>query len=447
LNTSKIATSRIDLKTLSVRESEQIEWKENVANADDVAETLSAFANDWANLGGGYVVCGAREDKDEHGFPRLVVTGLTAKQVKEIEGRVITACANRVSPSIAPSVEELATDTPDRRILVFIMPATRTAHLFRRNADGGKYYVRIGRQTKEARNGILRELLVRKGAMEEWDRRPCTGATVSDIDLIALRDALQRMGVFDPARGLDDYLSDTKSLSPFVPPLCAREPLTGAMIPRNFTMLLFGRNTPSYIPGGYALFSIYPGIDRSEPHAERHEVSETLVEQARRLIELLDVQSYMAFDKTSSTPNAVKYPRRALHEAMINALAHRDYESVEPSRVTVFSDRIEIVSPGSLPTGVSLEELRQGRSAAKWRNQTLAWFLNRLQLAQAEGQGIPTILRSMREEGCPPPRFEANETRVICVLPAHPRHALLEEMKRIAPTPNRRSKPRGAHRR
>jgi predicted HTH transcriptional regulator len=132
---------------------------------------------------------------------------------------------------------------------------------------------------------------------------------------------------------------------------------------------------------------------------------------------------------------------------MINALAHRDYESVEPSRVTVFSDRIEIVSPGSLPTGVSLEELRQGRSAAKWRNQTLAWFLNRLQLAQAEGQGIPTILRSMREEGCPPPRFEANETRVICVLPAHPRHALLEEMKRIAPTPNRRSKPRGAHRR
>ena len=57
--------------------------------------------------------------------------------------------------------------------------------------------------------------------------------------------------------------------------------------------------------------------------------------------------------------------------------------------------------------------------------------MNRLQLAQAEGQGIPTILRSMREEGCPPPEFEANETKVTCVLPAHPRHALAREYQRI----------------
>ncbi|HTV81798.1 MAG TPA: RNA-binding domain-containing protein [Acidobacteriaceae bacterium] len=59
----------LDLKTLSIRESEQVEWKENVADTDDAAETLSAFANDWSNLGGGCVVCGAKEEKDEHGFP------------------------------------------------------------------------------------------------------------------------------------------------------------------------------------------------------------------------------------------------------------------------------------------------------------------------------------------------------------------------------------------
>src|SRR5438128_98434 len=123
-------TTRIDLKTLSVRESEQVEWKANVADTDDVVETLAAFANDWSNLGGGYVVCGAKEDKDEHGFPRLVITGLAANRLKEVEGRVLTGCRERVSPSIAPSVEELPTDSPDRRVLVFIMPATRSAHLF-----------------------------------------------------------------------------------------------------------------------------------------------------------------------------------------------------------------------------------------------------------------------------------------------------------------------------
>ena len=59
---------QVDLQTLSVRESDQIEWKENVADTDDVVATLAAFANDWSNLGGGYVVCCAREEKDEHAF-------------------------------------------------------------------------------------------------------------------------------------------------------------------------------------------------------------------------------------------------------------------------------------------------------------------------------------------------------------------------------------------
>jgi ATP-dependent DNA helicase RecG len=416
----------VDLKTLSVRESDQVEWKENVADIDDVVATLAAFANDWSNLGGGYVVCGAREEKDEFGFPRVVMTGLTASRVREVEGKVLAACRDRVSPSIAPLLQELpVADSPERRVLVFVMPSTRSPHLFRRRDAAGKYYVRISRETIDARNGILRELLVRKGAVEEWDRRACATANVHDIDLLALREALHRMRVFNPD-GVDDYLSDNRSLSPMVPPLCVREPLTGILRPRNFAMLLFGRETQLHIPGSYSLFSIYPGSDRSESHAERHELTGPLIEQARRLEELLGAQSNTVFDKTNRKhPNAFKDPVPALHEAMINVLSHRNYEVPDPARFTVFSDRIEVLSPGSLPTGVSPDEFREGRAAPKWRNQSLAWLLNRLQLAQAEGQGIPTILRSMREEGCPPPEFQMNEARVVCTLRANPRYLRL----------------------
>ena len=56
---------KIDLKELANRESEQVEWKENVADPKGVVETIVAFANDYSNLGGGYVVCGAKEGKDE----------------------------------------------------------------------------------------------------------------------------------------------------------------------------------------------------------------------------------------------------------------------------------------------------------------------------------------------------------------------------------------------
>jgi predicted HTH transcriptional regulator len=422
----------IDLSNLLVRESEQVEWKENVADPENVVATLSAFANDWSNLGGGYVVCGAKEVKDLHGFPSVEVKGLSASRLKEVEGRVLAGCRDRVSPSIAPQVHELPTTDPASRVLVFVMAATPKAHTFRKGDESGKYYVRISRETREARNGVLRELLVRKNEVEPWDRRVCSTATTNDLDLVALRDALQRMNVFDPLRGIDDYLSDTRALSPFVPPLCGRDPLTGQLRPRNFAILLFGRQVQAHVPGAYSLVSIYPGQDRSEPHAERHELDGTIIDQARRSIDILGVQSYISFDKTNErSPNAVKYPRQALTEAVINALAHRDYELQDPARTTIFSNRIEIVSPGALPVGVKLETLREGKADPKWRNQTMAWFLSRLQLAQAEGQGIPTIIRSMREEGCPAPVFEADDARVICTLPAHPRHALAREYREI----------------
>lgn len=423
-------TPSIDLEKLAQRESEQIEWKENVADINDVVETLSAFANDLQNLGGGYVVCGAKEEKDEHGFPRLARTGLIATRLKEVENIVLTRCRERVSPPLAPLVEELASDDPQRRILVFVQPATSSAHTFRRADEGAKHFVRVSRSTIEARNGLLKDLLVRKGALEAWDRRLCNGATDADIDLLALRDALQRMSVFSHDRGVEPYLSPDVALSPFVPSLFAREPLSGVLRPRNFAVLLFGRDTQRFIPGAVSFFSIYPGADRSDPYAERHDLAGNILEQARRLQELLDIQSYTAFDKTDrASPNLVKYPKRALYEAMGNALAHRDYELTDPTRLTVFADRIEVVSPGPLPTGVELESLRAGTAAPKWRNQALAWFFTRLQIAQAEGQGIPTILSSMRQEGCPPPLFEADQLRVVCVLPAHPRHAVLRDLR------------------
>jgi predicted HTH transcriptional regulator len=423
-------TTRINLDELARRESEQTEWKDNVANIDDVVETLSAFANDLQNLGGGYVVCGAAERKDEYGFPVLERTGLTASRFKEVENKALALCRDRVSPPITPLVEELPADDPQRRILVFVQPATGSAHTFRRGHEGAKHFVRISRSTIEARNGVLKDLLVRKGALEPWDRRPCNGATEGDLDLLALRDALQRMGVFSADQGVRPFLSPDYSLSAFVPPLLAAEPLTGVLRPRNFAMLLFGRDTQRFIPGAITYFSIYPAVDRSDPHAERHELAGNLLDQARRLQELLDIQSYTAFDKTDPTsPNVVKYPKRALYEAMGNAVAHRDYELTDPTRLTVFSDRIEVASPGPLPLGVDLEELRRGLAPPRWRNQALAWFFTRLQLAQAEGQGIATILRSMREEGNPPPIFEADQIRVVCTLPAHPRHAALQDLR------------------
>ncbi len=77
-----MASSIVNLKELSQRESERVEWKENVADIEDIIKTSVAFANDFSNLGGGYIVCEAKEAKDEHGFQKLIETGLISSRLK-----------------------------------------------------------------------------------------------------------------------------------------------------------------------------------------------------------------------------------------------------------------------------------------------------------------------------------------------------------------------------
>ena len=66
----------INLSELATRENSIVEWKENVARISDIIETITAFANDFLNIGGGYIVCGAKEIKDANGFQAVQYIGL-----------------------------------------------------------------------------------------------------------------------------------------------------------------------------------------------------------------------------------------------------------------------------------------------------------------------------------------------------------------------------------
>lgn len=424
--------ANIDLKELATRESEQVEWKKNVADISDLIRTVTAFTNDYQNLGGGYIVCGAEESKDEHGFQKVDFPGLTADRLKEVENKLMADSKDKIDPPVSPIVVELPGEMPDRRVLVFIIPASGHAHSYRASGkDSSTYYVRRSRETQEARNGVLRELLVRKQALPPWDRRLNESAAIEDIDLLAFRETLQQMGVWNPSVGIEEYFSESVRLSDFVPALGGSRQLDPTLRPRNFALLLFGKEPTRFFPGAWTKVSVYPGKDRGEATAERQEITGTTIQQARKALELLKTHASTVFDKEATEPNAQKYPERALQEAIINAIVHRDYELDEPTSITVFVDRVEIRSPGSLPRSINKDKFLVGTASPSWRNQSLAYFFNKLQLAQAEGQGIPTIIRTMKQLGSPAPVFDLDEAAVTCVLPAHPRHEMMRHVTEI----------------
>jgi len=414
----------IDLKELSKRESENVEWKENGDDKHIVAsivKTISAFANDIANFGGGYVVCGAREIKDEYGFPKLKFTGLSAGKLKEIEGKVLQHCRDYVSPSIAPIVQELENpEDESTRIIVFIVSADSQAHTYR-DGETSNYYVRIGRETRVAKNGIFRQLMESKQQIVPFDRRPNLNTSEKDIDPLLFRDCMNEMELLQPNKQLEDYISDKEQIAEFIPPLFAKKSLDGGLCLRNFALLMFGKKKSITLnfSDTYLILSVYYGVDRSEPSGKQYALTGSIIEQAKKSLDLLETQTYISFDKTSNKPNKEIFPKRALQEAVVNAIVHRDYQIEEPVRITIFSDRIEIRSPGTLHWGVDREEFKKGKANPKWRNQSFAYLFKKLKLAQAEGQGISTIIRTMREEGCPDPVFEIEEENVTCILPAH----------------------------
>jgi predicted HTH transcriptional regulator len=415
-----------DLKELSTRESEKVEWKahgDDIDIAKSIVKTISAFANDISNFGGGYVVCGAAETKDEYGFQKVLYTGLSSERMKEIEGKVLQHCRDYVNPSIVPIVHELSNpEGASTKILVFVIIASSKAHTYR-DGETSSYYVRQGKETREARNGILQQLLASKQEIIPFDKRPNPNVSEVDIDTLFFRDCMNEMNLVQPSKALEDYFSDKEQIAEFVPPLLAKKKLDSGFCLRNFALFMFGKKNSISLnfPDTYISLSIYNDVDRSAPTSEQHQLTGSIIEQSRQTIKLLNAQAYTVIDKTSDKPNQVKYPVRALQEALINAVVHRDYEIPEPIRVTIFSDRIEILSPGCLHWGVDKDKFLAGKASPKWRNQSFAYLFNKLQLAQSEGQGIPTIIRTMKEEGCPEPIFEPGVDSVMCILPAHPR--------------------------
>jgi ATP-dependent DNA helicase RecG len=116
------------------------------------------------------------------------------------------------------------------------------------------------------------------------------------------------------------------------------------------------------------------------------------------------------------------YPYEALEEALANAVYHRSYEDSNSIEISVWHDRIDILSyPGPVPP-VDNKQLKKSRVVARfYRNRRVGDFLKELDLTEGRGTGIPKIRKAMRDNGSPPARFETDRSKTyfLTTLPVH----------------------------
>lgn len=148
----------------------------------------------------------------------------------------------------------------------------------------------------------------------------------------------------------------------------------------------------------------YSGSDPSSQIVDSLDVSGTLDEQIdasyKFILKNIRVQASIVGTKRVSS---FEYPEKAIRELIANAVIHRDYKVIETyTQIRIFDDRIEILNPGSLPPGVTVDNLKEAQFS---RNSMIAARLKDLKYLEEYGRGIDIVFRMMSEWGLPAPLF------------------------------------------
>lgn len=339
-----------------------------------LAEVLAAFAN----ADGGILLLGI----DPKG---------TVRGIKDPEATIEKALAAglRCEPPLILPRPEIATLEDKPIVVVQVPPGLPHAYGLR-----GKYVIRSGKKISTLGPRQLRQLLRERGEAN-FESLPAPGATLDDLDeaLIHQYAAL--------------FLSETTiKKDALIDLLYRRGCITkeeNSWRPTTSGYLLFARDPQRAFPSAEILLARYSGKQMTDEFV-REVARGSLPEQIRRAEAWIvanmrkgsRIDSFQREDRT-------EYPIPAVREAIINAVAHRDYAiRGDEIRVMMFSDRIEVYSPGRLPGHVTVENIVEERFS---RNEVIAQVLADLGFIERLGYGIDRMIRLMREWGLPAPRF------------------------------------------
>jgi len=359
--------------------------------AESVLETASAFAN----TRGGTLLVGV----DDEGR----VVGL------DLSESVLRTFSNRLADSlrIQPSLETHTVD--DEQILVIEVASSRIPVSYK-----GRYYKRVGNTTREIAPEALGRLFIEKWGVT-WDS--VTGDYPLDqIDAGTVRQFIR--------------LS-----RPRLPYVTEDEPIESLL--HKLDLLVEGKLTR----GAILLFGKEPQrrFLMTQVHMGRFKTATTIVDdklirgnlfrQLEQVMQLFRQYLQVRYEipgEMGQAPGPLEalqrreiwdYPLEALREATINALIHRDY--FDPHReitIRVYDDRVYVWSPGELPPGITVEDLKKSPHDSSLRNPLLAQVFYFAGWIERWGSGTTRILELCHQQGLPEPEFRSEKDRFELVF-------------------------------
>ncbi len=394
-------------------ENSGVEFKRDDLRPEQLAREVVALAN----FQGGRILLGVDDDGTVGGIRR-----------EDLERWVMdTVFGRHVHPMIIPFYEEIQVDERHRVAVVTVSQGVAKPYVVR---DRGRedIYIRLGSTSRLA----TREQQARLhalGGMLHAERLPVSGSGLDDLGRDRLKNYLSRI-VGDkeiPARDSEwhERLCGLGFMSQLdrEPPVCT---IAG--------LVLFGHSPRRLLHQGGIRWMAFQGEDKSYRSLDDRILDGPLVAlrnlpaggaaeiAGNGLLEgLLNAMRPFVSEETMEAGMSLRrerrwfYPIAAIREAVVNAVAHRDWTRNEEIEVVRYADRLEILSPGALQNSMTVEKMIAGQRSA--RNPLIVDVLRDYGYVDARGMGVRhKMIPLLREHNGTEPEFDATEDHLKVVF-------------------------------
>jgi len=365
------------LREILAGEDSLIDWKELSFQANEIrfvagegraAQELAKDLSCFANTEGGVIVFGVRRDKERIGIP--------SDRMDQLQQFIVNVAQNNLEPPLVHLLLFDRLSIPDSAgdlKLCLKLEIRKALYSVHAPVGGARPYHRVADHCVPVSMDHMPRLLERRGLMIPFEERPVFRAALDDVERA-------RFDLYYRHRYGSELSESTVSVERLLKNLkLAIEDEGGNLRPTALGLLLFSSSPERFVTGAYVDIAAYAGsIPDAAIQRDAKVVRGTVPEQIERTLDYLKTSPLVPIPATKDGRGRLDQPAyslRALQEAVLNALVHRDYGiSGSQVRVSLFEDRIEVSNPGRLHNTLSPEDVFAGCQPVR-RNQMLAGFL------------------------------------------------------------------------
>ncbi|MDI9312091.1 MAG: putative DNA binding domain-containing protein [Limnohabitans sp.] len=373
---------------LQQQEGTRIEFKRK-ADKGTIAKIITSFINTQ----GGDILIGVEGDK------KIVGVEDAEKLCAAIQKMLV----EDIKP-IAPISAQVIQYKKKELILISVWEGAKKPYQYR-----GKIYTRENDATKLSSVDNLTALIKdRKNADFHWERRAVLGATLQDLDTEQINETIS----YYKAYRADVNITDAEDFL-IQMGLMQHGNITNACV------VLFAKKPMRFIPQSKIRLTIYPATISGNNFLNDKIFEGNIFNNITEILNYVDI----TFGK-SITVNAVlrneryNYPLMAIREGLLNAMIHRDYNSVNGFlQISIFSDRTEIANYGGLPTGIKISDLKKEHSSIL-RNPDIAQICFIRKYIEMLGSGTLRMISDCKKNGFRVPVWTDKENITTVMFPA-----------------------------